>query len=75
MQKRGSASHVLCDPWFSLRVAAEAEAEQKAHDQGQYPVIGSSLHPFGSVDMKMEPSTSLWPLRRLAEGAEKERSK
>ena len=75
IQRRGSASQVLCDPWFAQRVAEEAEAEQKAHDQGQYPVIGSSLHPFGSVDMKLEASTSLWPLRRLAEGAEKVRSK
>jgi methylmalonyl-CoA mutase len=75
IQGRGSASHVLCDPWFARRVAEEAEAEQNAHDQGKYPVIGSSMHPFGSGDMKMELSTSLWPLRRLAEGAEKERSK
>jgi len=73
IQRRGSASQVLCDPWFSQRVAEEAQAEQNAHDQGKYPVIGSSLHPFGSGDMKMEPSTSVWPLRRLAEGAEKER--
>ena len=71
IQNRGGASRAVCDPWFSQRIAQEAEAEQNAHDQGAYPVIGSSLHPFGSDSMKTEPNAHSWPLRRLAESAEK----